>query len=168
MPEDAAVMAARPIINPSLPAWRISSVDAYGGFVMLLMIGEVFSFRHVSESLRDSLFWRSLYFTQDHVPWAGGSLHETIQPFFSFLVGVALPFSLANRRAKGIHSGALLKSAIVRSLILIIPGIFSRSLSACVSGWFRQLLSNALNIHLGHNFGKVFGDAYSTLVKELL
>ena len=124
MPETSTVTAAAPIINPSLPIKRISSVDAYRGFVMLLMIGEVFSFRHVSQSLPDSSFWRFLYFHQDHVPWVGCSLHDMIQPSFSFLVGVALPYSISSRVSKGIRFGALLRSAIVRSLIFISNGIF--------------------------------------------
>ena len=128
MPESPVVTAAPPVINPTLPVQRMASVDAYRGFVMLLMIGEVFSFRHVSESLPQSAFWRFLYFNQDHVPWIGCSLHDMIQPSFSFLVGVALPYSLASRLAKGVSFGAMLRSAIVRSLILMALGIFLRSL----------------------------------------
>jgi len=109
---------------------RIASVDAYRGFVMLLMMAEVLSFRHVSESLPDSSFWRFLHFHQDHVPWVGCSLHDLIQPSFSFLVGVALPYSIASRRAKGIAFGPMLGQAIKRSLILICLGIFLRSMGS--------------------------------------
>lgn len=107
---------------------RVASVDVYRGFVMLLMMAEVLSFRHVSESLPASGFWRILYFNQDHVPWVGCSLHDLIQPSFSFLVGVALPYSIASRRAKGVGFGKMLGSAIRRSLILILLGVFLRSL----------------------------------------
>ena len=130
MPESPVVTAAPPVINPKLPVQRIASVDAYRGFVMLLMIGEVFSFRHVSESLPQSAFWRFLYFNQDHVPWVGCSLHDMIQPSFSFLVGVALPYSLASRVSKGVSFGKMVRSAIIRSLILMALGIFLRSLWA--------------------------------------
>ena len=107
---------------------RVASVDVYRGFVMLLMMAEVLSFRHVSESLPDSSFWRFLYFHQDHVPWVGCSLHDLIQPSFSFLVGVALPYSIASRKAKGVAFTPMLGSALKRSLILILLGIFLRSL----------------------------------------
>ncbi|MBC7923188.1 MAG: DUF5009 domain-containing protein, partial [Ferruginibacter sp.] len=74
----------------------------------------------------------------------GCSLHDLIQPSFSFLVGVALPFSLASRLAKeangppsasrngGRHPAfnALLRRAVVRSFILIGLGIFLRSMHA--------------------------------------
>jgi predicted acyltransferase len=109
---------------------RVASVDVYRGFVMLLMMAEVLSFRHVSESRPASAFWKLLYFHQDHVPWVGCSLHDLIQPSFSFLVGVALPYSIAGRRAKGVAFGSMLGSAIRRSLILMLLGIFLRSLWA--------------------------------------
>lgn len=107
---------------------RILSVDVYRGFVMLLMMGEVLAFRQVSMALPESAFWRVLYFNQDHVLWTGCSLHDMIQPSFTFLVGVVLPFSIASRVAKGGQHGALLRHAVIRSLILIALGIFLRSM----------------------------------------
>jgi predicted acyltransferase len=129
---------------------RVASVDVYRGFVMLLMMAEVLSFRHVSESLPASTFWRILYFNQDHVPWVGCSLHDLIQPSFSFLVGVALPYSIASRKSRGATFGQLLGSAMRRSLILILLGIFLRSLSSEQTYFtFEDTLSQ---IGLGYTF----------------
>jgi predicted acyltransferase len=134
---------------------RVASVDVYRGFVMLLMMAEVLSLRHVSESLPASTFWRILYFNQDHVPWVGCSLHDLIQPSFSFLVGVALPYSIASRKAKGASFGALLGSAMKRSLILILLGIFLRSLySEQTYFTFEDTLSQ---IGLGYTFLFILG-----------
>src|SRR5688500_12330424 len=94
---------------------RLASLDVYRGFVMLLMMAEVLNFRRVSRALPGNEFWAFLYFHQDHVPWVGCSLHDLIQPSFSFLVGVALPFSLANRLAKGVGKAALIRHALIRS-----------------------------------------------------
>jgi len=55
-------------------------------------------------------------------------LHDLIQPGFCFLVGVVLPFSIASRHARGATSGALVRHAAIRSLILISLGIFLASL----------------------------------------
>jgi predicted acyltransferase len=112
------------------PFSRVASVDIYRGFVMLLMMAEVLEFRHVSESLPQSDFWRFLYYHQDHVPWVGCSLHDLIQPSFSFLVGVALPYSMASRATAGNTFGGLALHAVWRSLILILLGIFLRSMHA--------------------------------------
>jgi predicted acyltransferase len=97
---------------------------------MLLMMAEILRFSKVSEALPESSFWRFLYFHQDHVAWVGCSLHDLIQPSFSFLVGIALPYSLGSRLAKGAAFGALFRHAVVRSFILIALGIFLRSMHA--------------------------------------
>ena len=80
---------------------RNLAVDTYRGFVMLLMMAEVVQLSRVANALPGSGFWSLLAYHQTHVEWAGCSLHDTIQPGFSFLVGVALPYSIAARIAKG-------------------------------------------------------------------
>jgi predicted acyltransferase len=122
--------ADAPIITPLLPVRRVASVDVYRGFVMLLMMAEVLSLQSVSDKLPNSSFWQFLAFHQSHVPWVGCSLHDMIQPSFSFLVGVVLPYSIAGRLEKGAAFPALLRHALVRSLILILLGIFLRSMHA--------------------------------------
>ncbi|MBE7170795.1 MAG: DUF5009 domain-containing protein [Williamsia sp.] len=117
-------------LNPALPAQRIASVDVYRGLVMLLMMGEVLSFESVSDALPGNPFWHFLAFHQSHVPWTWLSLHDMIQPSFTFLVGVVLPFSVAGRKAKGASSGTVVWRAVKRSLILILLGIFLRSMHA--------------------------------------
>jgi predicted acyltransferase len=109
---------------------RITSIDAYRGFVMLLMMGEVLSFGKVCQAMPDNNFWLFLSFHQSHVEWVGCSLHDLIQPSFSFLVGVALPYSIASRVAKGDSKKQLLLHAFWRSLVLIALGFFLRSMGA--------------------------------------
>src|SRR5690348_2147001 len=84
----------------ALPA-RLGSLDAYRGLVMFLMMAEVLELRRVARALPGNGFWAFLAHHQSHVEWVGCSLHDLIQPSFSFLVGVALPFSLASRKARG-------------------------------------------------------------------
>ncbi len=115
----------------SLPApQRVSSVDAYRGFVMFLMMAEVLRFSKVSEALPGSAFWAFLDFQQSHVSWVGCSLHDLIQPSFSFLVGVALPYSIASRASKAQNTTMMWYHTIRRSLILVFLGIFLRSMHA--------------------------------------
>src|SRR4029450_6130486 len=64
---------------------------------------------------------------QDHVEWTYGSLHDLIQPSFSFLVGVALPFSLASRRAASQSRGWMVAPACWRAAILVLLGVWLRS-----------------------------------------
>ena len=109
------------------PVARNVAVDAYRGFVMFLMMAEVLRLSHVAEAFPTSLFWKVLAYNQTHVEWAGCSLHDLIQPSFSFLVGVALPYSIASRLAKGATFGRLFAHAMWRALLLIALGIFLRS-----------------------------------------
>lgn len=108
---------------------RLSSLDAYRGFVMFLMMAEVLHLRRVANALPDSGFWRFLAWHQSHVEWIGCSLHDLIQPSFSFLVGAALPFSLAARQQLGQSKAQMLRHAVQRALILIFLGIFLRSVN---------------------------------------
>ena len=110
------------------PPRRNIALDAYRGFVMLLMMGEVLRFSDIVHAFPTSWFWRILSYNQTHVDWAGCSLHDMIQPSFSFLVGAALPYSIASRLAKGAGFGKLLLHAMWRALILIALGIFLRSM----------------------------------------
>ncbi len=103
------------VIEPVATARNVA-VDAYRGFVMLLMMGEVLELARVREAYPGNWFWSILAFNQSHVEWAGCSLHDMIQPSFSFLVGVALPYSIASRMRKGGTFGKLFVHAIWRAL----------------------------------------------------
>jgi predicted acyltransferase len=94
---------------------------------MLLMMAEVLQLHRVAEQLPQSKFWHWLAHHQTHVEWVGCSLHDLIQPSFSFLVGVVLPYSLASRLAKGGQFAHLFAHALWRSLVLVGLGIFLRS-----------------------------------------
>jgi predicted acyltransferase len=120
-------MAVAPSAAGASPPRNVA-IDAYRGFVMLLMMAEVLRFSEVAKSFPASWLWKVLSYNQSHVLWAGCSLHDTIQPSFSFLVGVALPYSIASRLAKGKSFGNQLAHACWRALILIALGIFLRSM----------------------------------------
>lgn len=125
--------AAHPIlhsINTEYTGSRVSrnlTIDVYRGFVMLLMMAEVLSLGRLARANPGNPLLDFLAFHQSHVAWEGCSLHDMIQPSFSFLVGVALPYSLASRLAKGTPFSRLFGHALWRSFILIAMGIFLRS-----------------------------------------
>lgn len=107
---------------------RNVAVDVYRGFVMILMMAEVLRLAEVARAHPGNSFWAFLAWNQTHVEWAGCSLHDLIQPGFSFLVGVALPYSIASRLARGATFGRMFAHALWRSLVLIALGIFLRSM----------------------------------------
>src|ERR1041384_7825877 len=121
---------------------RLTSVDAYRGLVMFLMMAEVLHLSRVAAAIPESGFWKFLAYHQSHVAWIGCSLHDLIQPSFSFLVGVALPFSLARRAQEG--PSALRRSlhAFWRAAVLVLLGVFLRSIGRHQTYWtFEDTLS---------------------------
>jgi len=118
-----------PIAAPSASA-RIASVDAYRGGVMFLMMAEALELGRMARSFPQSPAWQWLAHHQSHVDWRGCSIHDMIQPSFSFLVGVALPFSLASRISRGESVRFAVSHAAWRSLILVARGVFLRSVGS--------------------------------------
>ena len=124
------VSPAREWTRAPQPLPRNIAVDAYRGWVMLLMMAEVLELARVAHAYPGNWFWAFLGYNQTHVAWSGCSLHDMIQPSFSFLVGVALPYSIASRLAKGGKFGKMWAHAIWRSFLLIALGIFLRSMDS--------------------------------------
>ena len=118
----STLLTATPIVQ------RLASIDAYRGMVMFLMMAEVMEWEKLAEAFPESSFCAWLRFHTTHVAWVGCSLHDMIQPSFSFLVGVSLPFSLASRRRKGASTGSMFLHAIWRGWLLVALGIVLRSL----------------------------------------
>ena len=107
------------------------------------------------EAVPDSAFWKFLAHHQSHAAWIGCSLHDLIQPSFSFLVGVALPFSLARRTAEGQSPWRRTLHAFWRALMLVLLGVFLRSVGSAHTRWtFEDTLSQ---IGLGYGFLYLLG-----------
>jgi heparan-alpha-glucosaminide N-acetyltransferase len=121
-----ATLIPEPVAKPK-GSERVVSLDVLRGTVMLLMLNEATHLHEVARSFPNSWLWSAIAFNTDHVPWQGCSLHDLIQPAFSFLVGAALPFSIASRIAKGKSFGQMLGHAAWRALLLMALGIFLRS-----------------------------------------
>ena len=129
---------------------RNEGIDVYRGFVMFLMMAEVLQLARVAAAFPGNWFWSILAYNQTHVEWAGCSLHDLIQPSFSFLVGVALPYSIASRLAKGSTFRGMLLHALWRSILLTALGIFLRSTHSTQTNFtFEDTLSQ---IGMGYTF----------------
>jgi len=102
---------------------RLVSLDFFRGVTMFLLIAE---FSELFPLLLDpTLDGTPLHFLGvqlHHCEWTGLHFWDLIQPFFMFIVGVAMPLSFARRTAKGDTSKQLLGHVLKRSLFLLVLG----------------------------------------------
>ncbi len=100
---------------------RILSVDFFRGFTMFLLVGE--STRLYEHFLEMDSSIMHFFGTQlSHQEWNGLHFWDLIQPFFMFIVGVAIPFAVANRIKKGQNMKTITLHALMRSFLLLFFG----------------------------------------------
>ena len=94
--------------------------------------------------------WLYLAGQTDHVAWRGLAFWDLIQPSFMFIVGVAMPWAYANRKARGQGWWSQFGHAVARSLVLIALGVFLSSNGSKQTNWtFVNVLTQ---IGLGYTF----------------
>ena len=106
---------------------RLTSLDVFRGVTMLFMASEILRIPQVARRVPASATARFLADVLDHRQWVGVVPWDLIQPAFMFMVGVALPFSLASRQAKGHTFGRMFAHSVLRAFVLVALGIFLRS-----------------------------------------
>jgi len=102
---------------------RLLSLDFYRGLTMFLLIAEfshLFTFL-VSPEL-EGTFIHAIGTQFHHVRWEGMRFWDLIQPFFMFIVGVAMPLSFSKRMAKGDSYKDLGIHASKRALLMLLLG----------------------------------------------
>lgn len=119
---------------------------------MLLMMAEVMHLPRLADLWKGSAWeeaGRWIKFHTTHVEWRGCSLHDMIQPSFSFLVGAALLFSMARRKQEQ-GAASMTLHALWRALVLVLMGVWLRSLASDRTNWtFEDTLTQ---IGLGYPF----------------
>lgn len=101
---------------------RLVSLDFFRGFTMLLLVNGGVLHYFARPQFEGTIAY--VVFKQfTHPEWEGFHLWDLVQPFFMFIVGVAIPFSVARRLSRGQTWSELTKHAAQRSIILILLGI---------------------------------------------
>ncbi len=105
------------------PEGRLMSLDFFRGLTMFLLIGEA---THVYSLLVDPSLQGTIIGTIGqqfhHHPWNGLRFWDLIQPFFMFIVGVAMPFSFGKRWEHGDTWKLTFRHALQRSIVLLALG----------------------------------------------
>jgi len=108
----SAPLSAVPVAAPTTATARLSSLDAWRGLTILLML-------LVNNVALDTLTPRQL----QHAPWGGGiTLTDLVFPWFLFCAGAAIPFSLAAARKSGVTGWALVGKLAWRTVLLYLVG----------------------------------------------
>ncbi len=129
---------------------RLVSLDAYRGFVMILLAASGFSLSTVAGNFKGNPFWDFVGYQFGHCDWRGCSFWDLIQPSFMFMVGVAIPYSRASRKARGESDRRILFHTVIRSLALVLLGVFLMSVYKKSTNWtFVNVLTQ---IGLGYTF----------------
>lgn len=92
---------------------RLISLDAFRGITIMGMI-----------LVNNPGSWEHIYPPLRHAAWHGCTFTDLIFPFFLFIVGVAMAFSLNRRKEQGDRLPQLATQIIKRTLILFLLGIF--------------------------------------------
>jgi predicted acyltransferase len=109
--------------NPvSLAQERITSVDFFRGFTMFILIIENTRLIGQLRSVKESAILQFITTQFEHIEWSGLHFWDLIQPAFMFIVGVAIPFAVANRLKKGDSNNKIMLHALKRALLLFLFG----------------------------------------------
>lgn len=102
---------------------RLFSLDVFRGLTMFLLIAEAAGFHHnFSELARDNVVMSGVADQLHHHPWHGLRFWDLIQPFFMFIVGVAMPFSLRKRLETG-NRRDVTRHIVRRCILLFAFGV---------------------------------------------
>ena len=110
---------------------RLVSLDVYRGILMISLVSNHWGLKHLYDSEQPIV--GALARAARHANWVFGWNHgpqtfwDLIMPGFLLIVGLAMVFSMAQRRERG--SGTGLGKAIRRSLLLVGLGCFLRSVA---------------------------------------
>jgi heparan-alpha-glucosaminide N-acetyltransferase len=164
---------------------RLASLDAFRGFIMIMLAAGGFGIARFASLPEDAPVWKQcdfewwqwLQFHFEHPEWKSisgditVSFWDLIQPAFMFMVGVAMPFSYAKRERKGQKGLGRFVHAFVRAVVLVLLGVFLYSLGKERTNW---IFTNVLaQIGLGYFFvylllGRRFGTHLCALAIILL
>jgi predicted acyltransferase len=103
---------------------RLLSLDFFRGITMFLLVAEgTHLWSVLIQPPVNGTIFESFFLQFHHHPWNGLRFWDLIQPFFMFIVGVAMPFSYAKRKKRGDSTATITRHIIKRCIILLAFGV---------------------------------------------
>lgn len=105
------------------PTQRLVSLDVYRGLTMFLLVAEAaLVYDALLEIFPEGNALHGVFVQFTHHEWNGLYFWDLIQPFFMFIVGVAMPFSLNKRLAISEDRSKVTLHILKRCLLLFLFG----------------------------------------------
>lgn len=102
---------------------RLFSLDFFRGLTMFLLVAsDTDLFASLTDPVYQGTILYSIGLQFEHVPWNGLRFYDLIQPFFMFIVGVAIPYSYVNRIKRGLSHSQIRGHVFQRSFLLLLFG----------------------------------------------
>lgn len=103
---------------------RLHSLDLFRGLVMFLLIAEGAGLYHTwLAATHEGSLLHGLALQFHHHPWNGLRFWDLVQPYFMFIVGVAMWFSVNKRLSRGDVRRQITFHILRRCLLLLIFGV---------------------------------------------
>ncbi len=103
---------------------RLLSLDLFRGLVMFLLVAEGAGLYHTwLAATNDGTFLHGLALQFHHHPWNGLRFWDLVQPYFMFIVGVAMWFSVKKRLSRGDKQRQITLHIFRRCLLLLTFGV---------------------------------------------
>ncbi len=99
--------------SPAPKGQRLLSLDVFRGFTLMGMV-----------LVNSPGSTKYIYPAIGHVAWNGWGFADAIFPFFLFIVGVAIPYSIESRKARTASRASLWLHIVRRSVLLFAIGLF--------------------------------------------
>lgn len=101
---------------------RIFSIDFFRGFTMFMLVGGLEGLFGKLDPAESGPVVDFFHQQLSHVEWEGLHFWDLIQPFFMFIVGVAMPFSFSRRWARGDSWKKSFYHVLARCFLLLAIG----------------------------------------------
>lgn len=100
------------ITQANLPQ-RLQSLDVFRGLTIAFML-----------LVNNPGSWDDIYTPLEHAAWNGCTPTDLVYPFFLFIVGVSIVFSLSRKRENSVDARSIMLKIFRRGMVLFFIGLF--------------------------------------------
>ncbi len=112
-PEEEVINPKKKLITLAELPQRLQSLDVFRGLTIAFML-----------LVNNPGSWDDIYTPLEHAAWNGCTPTDLVYPFFLFIVGVSIVFSLSRTRENAIDARNIMLKIFRRGMVLFLIGLF--------------------------------------------